>query len=319
MDRADATTRMSAEHSEEPSDDEESFDDEQFKPMWHPGKLRIDPQLRVPGEDCTSRRAKREGLDRFVWTCCGATGIDAGCEDAGDKWQGIKDKYPLPEDHGLPADGDYESELSGNRTGESDLSDDDEEEQEIAAVSDDDDEDEDEEDDEEDAEEDAEEDEDDDDDEEEDDVDADLEDYLTRVNYGQQGLEVYDEEEAHGPDHYHPGELKLLDGDGGEFTEKELRSNVPQRTQPELFEWTCCGALGNEQGCQEKGDYGSDQFFQEGIKEKYPLPAESKKRRRDDDDDEDEDEDEDGWDDEDDEEDEDDGDDEDDERDTNTF
>ena len=42
---------MSAEHSEEPSDDEESFDDEQFKPMWHPGKLRIDPQLRVPGED----------------------------------------------------------------------------------------------------------------------------------------------------------------------------------------------------------------------------------------------------------------------------
>ena len=179
MDRADATTRMSAEHSEEPSDDEESFDDEQFKPMWHPGKLRIDPQLRVPGEDCTSRRAKREGLDRFVWTCCGATGIDAGCEDAGDKWQGIKDKYPLPEDHGLPADGDYESELSGNRTGESDLSDDDEEEQEIAAVSDDEDEDEDEEDDEEDAEEDE------DDEDDEDDVDADLEDYLTRANYGE--------------------------------------------------------------------------------------------------------------------------------------
>tara|TARA_B100000475_G_scaffold33576_1_gene22059 strand:+ start:843 stop:1364 length:522 start_codon:yes stop_codon:yes gene_type:complete len=171
-------------------------------------------------------------------------------------------------------------------------------------VSDDDDEDEDEEDDEEDAEEDAEEDEDDDDDEEEDDVDADLEDYLTRVNYGQQGLEVYDEEEAHGPDHYHPGELKLLDEDGGEFTEKELRSNVPQRTQPDLFEWTCCGALGNEQGCEEKDEFNSEP----GIKEKYPLPTESKKRRRDDDDDDDED----GWDDEDDEEDEDDEDDEDD-------
>jgi hypothetical protein len=69
--------------------------------------------------------------------------------------------------------------------------------------------------------------------------------------------------------------------------------------------------LGNEQGCQEKGDYGSDQFFQEGIKEKYPLPTESKKRRRDDDDDEDED----GWEDEDDEDDEEDEDDEDDEED----
>ena len=89
---------------------------------------------------------------------------------------------------------------------------------------------------------------------------------------------------------------------------EELRSNVPQRTQPDLFEWTCCGALGNEQGCQEKDEFNS----QPGIKEKYPLPTESKKRRRDDDDDDDEDED--GWDDEDDEEDEDDEDDEDDER-----
>ena len=299
--RANATTTMSAEHSEEPSDDEESFDDEQFKPMWHPGKLRIDPQLRVPGEDCTSRRAKREGLDRFVWTCCGATGIDAGCEDAGDKWQGIKDKYPLPEDHGLPADGDYESELSGNRTGESDLSDDDEEEQEIAAVSDDEDEDEDEEDDEEDAEDDEDEEE---DEEDEDDVDADLKDYLARADYVElMGLEVYDEEEAHGPDHYHPGELQ----GGEEFTEKELRSNVPQRTQPELFEWTCCGALGNERGCEEKDEFNSEP----GIKQKYPLPTESKKRRRDDDDDDDED----GWEDEDDEDDEEDEDDEDDEED----
>ena len=88
---------MSAEDPEEPSDDEESFDDEVFKPMHHPGKLRIDLQLRVPGEDVTSRRAKRENLDRFMWTCCGATGLDPGCEDGGDQWQGIKDKYPLPE------------------------------------------------------------------------------------------------------------------------------------------------------------------------------------------------------------------------------
>ena len=74
---------MSAEDPEEPSDDEESFDDEIFKPMHHPGKLRIDLQLRVPGEDVTSRRAKRENLDRFMWTCCGATGLDPGCEDGG--------------------------------------------------------------------------------------------------------------------------------------------------------------------------------------------------------------------------------------------
>ena len=53
---------MSAEDPEEPSDDEESFDDEVFKPMHHPGKLRIDLQLRVPGGDVTSRRAKRENL-----------------------------------------------------------------------------------------------------------------------------------------------------------------------------------------------------------------------------------------------------------------
>ena len=84
---------------------------------------------------------------------------------------------------------------------------------------------------------------------------------------------MYDEEEAHGPDHYHPGELKLLDGGGGEFTEKELRSNVPQRTQPELFEWTCCGALGNEQGCQEKGRLWLRPVFPRGHQGEVPAAS----------------------------------------------
>ena len=269
---------MSAEDPEEPSDDEESFDDEVFKPMHHPGKLRIDLQLRVPGEDVTSRRAKRENLDRFMWTCCGATGLDPGCEDGGDQWQGIKDKYPLPEDHGLPPDGDYESELSGNRTGESYLDDDDEEGEEQQVVID----------------EDEDEDEDDEDDEDEDDgdnvVNPELEAYLARVERNDPNWEeeLWDEVEEHGEWYWHPGKL-VLDVDSPiDFTPAELRTNRPQRTQPELFFWTCCDGSGNEQGCEERTT-----GFEPGIKEKYPVPEEEefyrqrKRRRREDDEDED--------------------------------
>ena len=305
---------MSAEHPEEPSDDEESFDDEVFKPMHHPGKLRIDLQLHVPGEDVTSRRAKRENLDRFMWTCCGATGLDPGCEDGGDQWQGIKDKYPLPEDHGLPPDGDYESELSGNRTGESYLDDDDEEGEEQQVVIDDD---EDEDEDEDDEDEDEDEDDEDEDDEDEDDGDPALEAYLARVerrgNDPNWEEELWDEEAEHGVDHWHPGKL-VLDVDAYqhsdiEFPPAELQTNWPQRTRPELFSWTCCDRSGNEQGCvaRETGD-------EPGIKEKYPVPEEEefyrqrKRRRReydeDDEDEDDEDEDDEDDDDEDDEEDE---------------
>ena len=311
---------MSAEHPEEPSDDEESFDDEIFKPMHHPGKLRIDLQLHVPGEDVTSRRAKRENLDRFMWTCCGATGLDPGCEDGGDQWQGIKDKYPLPEDHGLPPDGDYESELSGNRTGESYLDDDDEEGEEQQVVIDDD-EDEDDED-EDDEDEDEDEDDEDEDDEDEDDGDPALEAYLARVerrgNDPNWEEELWDEEAEHGEDYWHPGKL-VLDVDAYqqsdiEFPPAELQTNWPQRTRPELFSWTCCDGSGNEQGCvaRETGD-------EPGIKEKYPVPEEEefyrqrKRRRREDDEWDDEDEDDEDEDDEDD----DDEDDEEDEEDEN--
>ena len=296
---------MSAKHPEEPSDDEESFDDQIFKPMHHPGKLRIDLQLRVPGEDITSRRAKRENLDRFIWTCCGATGLDPGCEDGGNQWQGIKDKYPLPEDHGLPPDGDYESELSGNRTGESYLDDDDEEgeEQQVVLVDENDDEDEEDEDEEDedededkgeeedDDDEEEDEEEDDDDDEEEDDgddeMDPDLEAYLARVNRKNWEEELWDEVEEHGEGYYHPGKL-VLDADMGEFTPAELRTNRPQRTRPELFYWTCCDGGGNEQGCEER-----QTGLEPGIKEKYPVPEEEefyrqrKRRRREGDEDED--------------------------------
>ena len=318
---------MSAEHPEEPSDDEESFDDEIFKPMHHPGKLRIDLQLRVPGEDVTSRRAKRENLDRFMWTCCGATGLDPGCEDGGDQWQGIKDKYPLPEDHGLPPDGDYESELSGNRTGESHLDDDDEEgeEQQVVSVDENDDDDDDEEDDDDDddddddeGEEDEDEKEDDDEDEDDgdDEMDPELEAYLARVNRNDPHWEeeLWDEVEEHGEDYYHPGKL-VLDADMGEFTPAELRTNRPQRTRPELFYWTCCDGGGNEQGCEER-----QTGLEPGIKEKYPVPEEEefyrqrnyrqrKRRRREDYEDED-DEDEDDEDEDDEDEDDEDGDDE---------